>query len=456
MIRQDLHDGWQLTAASTEIPDAAEGTTVPTAVAGSTHVDLPAAGPSSDSFADQAQAEPAWTRRTVSRYTTTFTAATLNRHERVDLVFDGLGAEATVELNGRLLGDVATKHRGYRFDIRDLLTRGGNDLTVSFSSTRTSAEKAEPGLDGHPQVNPHPFNTLLEPVRLERWHLARLARVRPVVTVSGDGTGQVEIHADIEWADRHHQDLLLRITVGSAERTLFVPAGAKTIIGPVDVPGVERWWPAGHGAQPLYDLAVELSAKSTGERLDVVAKRIGFRTVTVNTTPEQIDAPFTVVVNGKPIFVNGVDWVPDDHFPGRITKGRLAVRVGQAVAAAVNLLRVRGDGSYESDDFYDVCDERGVLVWQDFPPSPAAQPKRQPGCAELAAEARENVARLMSHASLAMWNSGNENLWAFADRARSAHPCGQSWELGYHTDVLPGIVAELDPGRFYCHARSSR
>lgn len=468
MIRQDLHDGWQLTATSKEIPDAVKDRTVQATVPGTTYLDLLTAGVITEPVLGQA--DPAWPHRTDWRYTTTFTTSALTQHERVDLVFDGLGGAATIELSGRVLGQVATMHRGYRFDIRDLITRGGNDLKVSFSSAPPCAGTVEADLAGYGQVNLTPVDPVRDiasafgstrgpnshtagiwrSVRLERWHVARLARVRPVVSVSADGAGQVELHADIEWADKHHQDLVLRISVGTAERTVSVPAGARTIIVPIEVPGVELWWPTGHGAQPLYDVTVELHTQSTGAQLDCVTKRIGFRTITVDTTPEELDTPFTVVVNGKPILIKGVDWAPSEHFGARITKDRLSHRVDQAATGGVNLLRIWGGGIYESDGFYDACDERGVLVWQGFPLSTALHSKRQPVCGELAAEARENVARLMPHASLAIWNGDCENRSSFADQRRSADPRGRAWEQGYYTELLPGIVAELDPGRFYC------
>ncbi|MET9628877.1 sugar-binding domain-containing protein [Lentzea sp. NPDC006480] len=466
MIRQHLHDGWQLTATTAEVPDNVRGRAVPATVPGSTHLDLLASGLITDPFLDRAETELTWMHRADWHYRTTFLAAAVTSDQRVDLVFDGLDTMATVELNGHLLGQTANMHRSYRFDVRRFLVDGGNDLTVSFSSALAHAEKAEAGLGYRPHVNAHPFNMIRKmacsfgwdwgpdlqtagiwrPVRLERWHTARLAQVRPVVTVSPDGTGCVELHVEVEWAD--DDVLTLQIAVGTCQRTVVVPPGQRTVVARVDVPDVSLWWPVGHGSQPLYDLEVVLRGRST--ILDAVSRRIGFRTVTVDTTPDEIGTPFTVVVNSKPLFVKGANWIPDDHFLTRITPERLARRVDQAVEAHINLLRVWGGGIYESDDFYDVCDERGVLVWQDFPLACAAYPEEEPVRGELEAEARENVVRLMSHASLALWNGGNENLWGFADWGWPAQLDGRTWGLAYYDELLPRIVAELDPTRFYC------
>ncbi|HUQ61151.1 glycoside hydrolase family 2 protein [Lentzea sp.] len=464
MIRQYLHDGWQLTATTNEVPGNVRGRTVPATVPGSTHLDLLASGLITDPFLDRAEAELAWTHRTDWRYSTTFLAAA-SSDDRADLVFDGLDTVAAIELNGHVLGHTANMHRSHRFDVREFLVDGCNDLTVSFSSALTHAEKVEAALGRREHVNTHPFNMVRKmacsfgwdwgpdlqtagiwrPVRLERWHTARFALLRPVVTVAGR-TGRVELHAEIEWA--RQEDLTLRITVGAHERIVRVPAGQTTVTARLDVPDVDLWWPVGHGTQPLYDLNVTLHSGSG--LVDSAEKRIGFRTITVDTTPDEIGTPFTVVVNDKPLFVKGANWIPDDHFLTRVTRDRLARRVDQAVGAHVNLLRVWGGGIYESDDFYDVCDERGVLVWQDFPLACAAYPEEEPVRGELEAEARENVVRLMSHASLALWNGGNENLWGFADWGWPEQLDGRTWGLGYYDDLLPGIVAELDPARFYC------
>ncbi|GHH29583.1 glycoside hydrolase family 2 protein [Lentzea cavernae] len=466
MIRQFLHDGWQLTATTNEVPDNVRGRTVPAAVPGSTHLDLLASGLITDPFLDRAEEELTWMHRADWRYGTTFLAAAVASGQRADLVFDGLDTIAAVELNGAVLGHTANMHRGYRFDVRELLVDGANDLTVSFSSALTHAEKVEAALGRREHVNAHPFNMVRKmacsfgwdwgpdlqtagiwrPVRLERWHTARLARVRPIVTVAADGTGQVELHVDLEWAA--DADLTLQITVGAHKRTVAVPPGQRTVVARVDVPGADLWWPAGYGDQPLYNLDVVLLRES--ERLDATAKRIGFRTITVDTTPDEHGTPFTVVVNDTPLFVKGANWIPDDHFLTRITRDRLVRRVDQAVGAHVNLLRVWGGGIYESDDFYDVCDERGVLVWQDFPLACAAYPEEEPVRGELEAEARENVARLMSHPSLALWNGSNENVWGFADWGWPEQLGGRTWGLGYYDELLPSIVAELDPTRFYC------
>ncbi|RKS06667.1 beta-mannosidase [Nocardiopsis sp. Huas11] len=469
-FRQTLHDGWRMSAIAGPVPENIAGRALPAAVPGSTHLDLLAAGLIPEPYLDSAETELAWIHRTDWRYELTFDATAPAEGERVDLAFDGLDTVATVELNGHVLGRTANMHRSYRFDVRAALREGANELAVTFRSALEFAEEQRESLGARPHVNAHPFNMIRKmacsfgwdwgpdlqtagiwrPVRLERWTTARLARVRPLVTVAPDGSGRVEVHADVERAGTGTDTgLVLTAEVAGHRVEAAVPAGADTAVAVVEVPGVRLWWPAGHGEQPLYDLSFALAEAGAAEPLDTGSRRIGFRTVTVDTAPDEHGTPFTLVVNGKPIFVKGANWIPDDHFLTRITRERLERRVDQAVGANMNLLRVWGGGIFESEDFYDVCDERGVLVWQDFLLACAAYPEEEPLRSEFEAEAREHVARLTSHASLALWNGGNENLWGYMDWGWQEPLAGRTWGHGYYTDLFPRIVAELDPTRFY-------
>ncbi|QTI90545.1 glycoside hydrolase family 2 protein [Streptomyces sp. AgN23] len=466
MARTTLHEGWRLSATRGPVPDAVRGRTVPAAVPGSVHLDLRAAGLIPDPYLDRVEAELVWMHRTDWQYRLTFEATAAQAGEHVDLVFDGLDTVAAITLNGELIGTTANMHRSYRFDVRPHLVDGANELTVDFSSALQYAEEKEAELGRRDHVYPHAFNMvrkmacsfgwdwgpdlqtagMWKPVRLERWHTARLGRVRPLVSVEPDGTGVVEVHADIERAAAEGPQLVLTTEVGGHRARAVLAAGDTTAVLRGGVPGARMWWPAGYGDQPLYDLRVTLAtAERPEEPLDAVDRRVGFRNITVDTAPDETGTPFTFVVNGTRIFAKGANWIPDDHFLTRITRGRLERRVDQALGAHMNMLRVWGGGIYETDDFYDVCDERGMLVWQDFPFACAAYPEEEPLRGEVEAEARENVARLAGHPSLALWNGGNENLWGYADWGWPEQLVGRTWGLGYYTEVLPRIVADLDP-----------
>ncbi|MEU7474758.1 glycoside hydrolase family 2 protein [Lentzea sp. NPDC042327] len=465
MERQTLHDGWQLSVVAGPAPDSLRGVRVPAAVPGSTHLDLLAAGLIEDPFLDRAEESLRWMHRTEWRYDTEFEASAV-AGERADLVFEGLDTIAAVQLNGVLVGTAANMHRTHRFDVRPFLADGTNELVVTFSSALTRAEEVEGRLGRRDHAYPHPFNMIRKmacsfgwdwgpdlqtagiwkPVRLERWHTARLASVRPLVTVDADGTGRVEVHADVEHADpAAPKALRLRVEVNGEtfEANCEGDRGVVTAL----VPDAELWWPVGYGEQPRYDVTVSLLGPDG--LLDGGQHRVGFRTVTVDVEPDEVGTPFTFVVNGRRVFAKGANWIPDDHFLTRVTRDRLARRVDQAVEANLNMLRVWGGGIYESDDFYDVCDERGVLVWQDFLFACGAYPEEEPLWSEVEAEAREQVARLAGRPSLALWNGNNENQWGFADWGWPEQLGGRTWGLRYYTELLPAVVAELDPTRHY-------
>ena len=226
-----------------------------------------------------------------------------------------------------------------------------------------------------------------------------------------------------------------------------MPAGAASASLVVEVPDAPVWWPVGYGEQPLADLTLTLF--TADQELDRWQRRLGFRTVELDTTRDETGTAFTISVNGQPMFVKGVNWIPDDHFLTRITPERVARRLDQALGAHVNLIRVWGGGVFESEDFYRACDERGLLVWQDFLLACAAYPEESPLWEEIEAEARENVVRLAPHPSLVLFNGGNENLWGHQDWNWQERLNGRTWGARYADELFPKIVAELDPTRPY-------
>ncbi|MFI8190087.1 glycoside hydrolase family 2 protein [Streptomyces sp. NPDC085946] len=446
-----LTEGWVL-----RHPDGA-GDPIPAEVPGCVHTDLLAAGLIPDPFLGRNEAEVAWVGRRDWTYETDLAAG--SAHEQTDLVFDGLDTVAELSLDGRPLGRVRNMHRSHRFDVTGLSGR----LAVRFVSAYAEAEAVRGQLGERPAAYAEPYQyvrkmacsfgwdwgpTLVtagiwRPVRLEHWSTARFARVRPLVTVE-DGAGRVELAVDVE-RTRVEAPLAVEATAGGVTARAEVD-GTGAVVR-LRVPDAELWWPRGQGGQPLYD--VEVTLLHGDEVLDVWRRRVGFRTVGLDTAPDAAGTGFALVVNGERLFARGVNWIPDDVFPARITRDRYRERLTQAAEAGVDLVRVWGGGIYESEDFYDVCDELGLLVWQDFPFACAAYPEEQPLRGEVEAEARENVVRLMPHPSLVLWNGNNENLWGFRDWGWEPRLAGDSWGEGYYLGVLPRVVAELDPTRPY-------
>lgn len=265
---------------------------------------------------------------------------------------------------------------------------------------------------------------------------------------AGGRNGVLTLDVDLDTVHRSAaQQLSLSVRVGGQVVSADVSNGATHLQMQVEVPDVELWWPHDLGSQPLYDVRVELAAAEGP--LDRWERRIGFRSIRLDTSPDEIGSTFTLVINDVPIFVRGANWIPDDCFPSRITTDRLRSRIEQSTDANINLLRVWGGGLYESDDFYGLCDELGVLVWQDFLFACAAYPEEEPIRGEVIAEATENVTRLMPHASLVLWNGCNENLWGWFDWSWQEPVGTRTWGAGYYLDILPAILSAVDPSRPY-------
>jgi beta-mannosidase len=463
----ELTSGWTVRAVGGTVPThVAAWAAVPAQVPGCVHLDLLAAGLIPDPYLDENEAALSWIGHVDWRYETTFDWPRHQVDGQIDLFAEGLDTVATIELNGTVVARTANMHRSYRFAVASLLRPGPNRLAVTFAAGVGAAYRASEQLGPRPHVNAHPFNALRKmaanfgwdwgpelvtagiwrPISVESWQTARVRAVRPLVSVDGS-TGRLRVHVDVVRAPGYAGPLTVRATVADDLAEITLDGTTTSAVLELSVPDVALWWPQGYGAQPLYP--VEVSLAGADQKLDHWHGRVGFRTVALETTPDQHGTPFVVRVNDVELFVRGANWIPDDCFPARLDRARYAQRLTQARDANINLIRVWGGGIYESEDFYDVCDELGVLVWQDFLFACAAYAEEEPLRGEIVAEAREAVTRLSAHPSLAMWNGCNENIWGHEDWGWQDHLVGRSWGWGYYTEVLPAIVAELDPTRPY-------
>ncbi|MGN6126729.1 MAG: glycoside hydrolase family 2 protein [Humibacter sp.] len=460
-VHRALTDGWSLVAASGPAPEDIAGRVVPAVVPGVVHTDLLAAGLIPDPYLDDNESALAWIGLVDWSYETTITTteAELAAAVRHDLVFDGVDTVASIWLNGVLLAEVANQHRSYRFDVTRLLTAGDNRLVVAFRSPVRAANEQSVKLGVRQRPYPLPYEAirksacnfgwdwgiatftsgLWRPVRLESWSRARLAEVRVSAEPVGDG-GRVTAAVRVERASDVPLDV--SVEIAGVRTTATIAAGEAEASVAVELDAVDRWWPVGYGAQALYDVTVSLA--TDGEVVDETRRRVGFRELEWNTDADADGSrAFQLVVNGVPVFVKGVNWIPDDALPVRVDRARYERRLTQARDANLNLIRVWGGGLYESDDFYEVCDELGLLTWQDFLFACAAYAEEEPLRSEIEAEARENVARIGHHASLALFTGNNENLWGYEDWGWQELLDGKTWGAHYYYELLPGIVSEL-------------
>ncbi|PZE35687.1 glycoside hydrolase family 2 protein [Curtobacterium sp. MCPF17_031] len=483
--REELRDDWTVSAAEEggrgSVPDAVRGRALTATVPGQVHTDLEREGLLPDPTSDRNEATTAWVGQTDWLYRRTVDVDPRG-FERVDLVCDGLDTVATLTLDGVQVGTTRNMHRRYRFDLLDM-TDGTNastdrELEILFESPYREAERvaARAGTMPGPYDEPFPYVRKMasnfgwdwgltavtsgpwRPVAIERWSTARLRDVRPLVDVEA-GEGVLDAHVAFERSgmndldqDGEDDDLVLVVTVSGhgtkqRSRVTVTPKEDEAVVT-VRIPDAELWWPRGYGPQPLYDVEVHLQTVD-GDVLDRSSFRTGFRSVVVDTAEDSVGRPFAIRVNSTVIDVRGVNWIPDDVIVSRVTKERYAERLDAAVALNANLVRVWGGGVYESHDFYQRCDELGLLVWQDFLFACASYPEIEPIRSEVVAEARDNVARLSRHPSLVVWNGNNENIWLHDADGWGEELGDRGWGLDYYLDLLPTIVDAVDPSRFY-------
>ena len=422
---------------------------------GEIYADLLAADHIPDPFDGDNESRLAWIGRTDWAYETRFDW-TPNGETRHDLVAEGLDTVATLSLNGTEIGRTANQHRSYRFDVSALLVEGENTLSVSFVGPVTAAYRLNAELGDRPRAYPHPFNAIRKmaagfgwdwgidaagvgiwkSIAIESWSRVRAESVRPLALVDGT-VGVLETHVDLGWAEPS-EDVDLTVTVGELAATAVVSPGMPGVTLTIRIPEVELWWPRGYGPPRRYPVSVTVGdSRWTGQ--------VGFRTAELRTDPDRYGNEFTLMINDEPVYVKGANWIPGDALLTRFDAERYRRGIIEAVDAGMNLLRVWGGGIYEAEGFYDVCDELGILVWQDFLFACAAYSEDDPLRSEIEAEAREAVTRLSSRPSLAVWNGNNENIWGYVDWGWREQLAGRSWGDGYYTELLPGIVADLDP-----------
>lgn len=457
--RTDLCEGWRLSSVAGPAPAAVAGAMIPATVPGCVHTDLLAAGLIDDPYLDDNEAATSWIGLSDWEYRREFTwhRSEATRH---DLVFEGLDTVGEITLNGVGVGRVDNMHRTWRFDVTAALQEGDNELVVTFRSPVKYADRASLDLGMRPRPYPTPYNAIRKmassfgwdwgiatatsgiwrPVSLESWSAARLALLLVEGSPRAEGGGRLRVRVGLDRTDG--RPLGLRVRLGAGEVEVPMPGDRAEAI--LDVPEARLWWPRGHGDQPLYD--VEVAVLDGELAIDTRTRRIGFRDVQWHTEPDHAGTPFQLHVNGLPVYVRGANWVPDDAFVSRIDRPRYQHRLQQAAEANLNLIRVWGGGIFEADDFYEVCDELGLLTWQDCLLACAAYSEDEPLRSSIEAETRDNLARIAHHPSLVLINGNNENLVAFEDWGWQRVLDGQTWGATYYHDLFPALVAELAPG----------
>ncbi len=474
----DLNGTWKLqefdpgagVRARAFAPDYDDANWLPAAVPGDVHTSLAAAGRLDPPFYHMNVEKCQWVERREWWYRTTFTGPNLSGTDRQLLIFDGLDTFATIYLNGEEIGSHANMFVAATFDVTGRLRPGQpNTLAVRFDPVLDRVGGREvPGQWGgfgpervwvrkaqcHFSWDWGPRLVtvgLWQGVRLEGFRAARLKDVFFRTEEIGSRQARVRVTAEVEaWNAADHLSVQIGLSRGDQRLAAEMPVtdGLAEVV--LDVENPALWWTHDLGEPALYDLTVRLRADDV--KLDERRERVGIRTIRVDQSPDP-DEPgcrfFTFVLNDVPIFAKGADWIPADSFLSQMTEARYRELLELAVEAHMNMLRVWGGGIYEKPEFYRLCDELGILIWQDFMFACARYPDYDPDFyAEVAREAELVVRRLRNRPCLALWCGNNENDW-IEDMVYWDQPGHDFPGRKIYHELLPRIVGELDPTRLY-------
>jgi beta-mannosidase len=467
-----LDRGWQFRQVTATAQDA-ESNWLPATVPGDVHLDLLANKKIEDPFFRDNESKLQWIEKESWEYRLNFDVdQALLARTNVDLVFDGLDGPSTVWLNGVEVLKGINSFRIWRVPAKGHLHAGKNTLLVVFASPIKAAEelgaqdpwlpktKTEPktflrkpayeyGWDWGPRFV---TSGIWRPVRLEAWDKVRIAdfaiRQRDVSKEVAHVDAQVEVEAasagPAKVSVRYSGDGKMATVTSKAN----LHAGRNTIDLPIEIRQPNLWYPAGYGEQPLYEFTAQVSTGS--QPAEERKTKAGLRSIVLHREPDKWGRSFELVVNGIPVFAKGADVIPFDSFPNRVTTADYRRVLESARDANMNTIRHWGGGYYETDEFFSICDELGIMIWQDFQFGNDWQPGTYAFKLNIEAEAEDQVRRLRNHPSIVVWSGNNETEAAMYWGPRPTLPMDvkyQMWQdyLTEFSGILPRVVARLNP-----------
>ncbi|HZM10512.1 MAG TPA: glycoside hydrolase family 2 protein [Candidatus Limnocylindrales bacterium] len=475
-----LNSAWEFrqvpATTPTQAPAAATNDATqwrPAVVPGSVHLDLLRNKLIPDPFYRDNEAKLQWIENADWEYRTTVQAApALLAQKNIDLVFEGLDAYSKVYLNDKLILTADNMFRQWRVNVKADLKPGANTLRVVFPSPIKAASEIAANDPWRERTHTEPktyirkaayefgwdwgprFVTsgIWRPVRLEAWDTARISNVHIRQLDVSNAVAHLLAEVEVTASEAGNATISLEygVTVkhSDATRTVELQPGVNHVTLPIDISNPQLWYPAGYGAQPIYKFQVQL--KSAKQTLDEATAKTGLRSIVLRREPDQWGRSFEFVVNGIPVFGKGADVIPFDSFPTRVTTQQYRQVLQSAVDANMNMIRHWGGGYYETDEFYDLCDELGIMIWQDFMFGNDWQPGTYDWKLNVAQEAEQQLKRLRNHPSIVIWCGNNETEAALAWKDRdklSPDVRFQMWQdyVSTFSGILAAAVNRLAP-----------
>ncbi len=421
------------------------------------------------------------------QYQATFdvAAATVSR-KHVELVFQGLDTYATVTLNGHGILNADNMFRIWRVDAKPYVKQGSNTLLITFRSPINLVLKqiqllpyqlpsisihdadVEKGIGTDPYTRKAPYQYgwdwgprfvtlgIWKPITLESWDDAV---IRDLHIAQNEVTADVaNLAAELELESDGNSPAKITINYTAPEsnsskkidRSIMLHSGINNISVPIEIEKPARWFPVGYGAQSLYNFSASVEIKRGA--IDEAKVRTGLRSLELRRDPDHWGRSMEFVINGIPIFGKGADVIPFDSFPSRVTEATYRQILQSARDANMNMVREWGGGIYEMDDFYNICDELGLIVWQDFMFGGDMYPGDAAFLDNVRQEAVDQVKRLRNHPSIVIWCGNNEveTGWMhWGDRQQFKAEVGQKvsekvWQdyMVLFNRVLPDVVVQ--------------
>ncbi|MBS1549336.1 MAG: glycoside hydrolase family 2 protein [Bacteroidetes bacterium] len=357
------------------------------------------------------------------------------KQEHIDLVFEGLDTYAEVKLNGRIILNANNAFRTWKVDVKNELLIGRNSLEITFQSSVKEGKKAASLLPYALPENERVFvrkpqyqfgwdwgprlvaSGIWKPIYLNSWSTAQIQEVKHQQKIESN-KATVNFMLTIIAEDEGDYQLF----INQKSKNLALKKGLNTVQFPFEIKNPKLWWTHDMGMPYQYSFSILLlkDRKIIADK----TQKIGIRSVELVQDKDKFGKSFYFKLNGKPLYIRGSNTIPIHSFPTEEHHGRYKTMVNEALFAQMNMLRVWGGGLYEADEFYNLCDEKGILVWQDFPFACAMYPGDQDFLDNVKHEAEDNVNRLQNHPSLAIWCGNNEN-------DEGWHNWGWQKQLGY-------------------------
>lgn len=450
---RNLDSGWQFRAVgNTDQSDVKEWH--PAQVPGVVQTDLFTNKLIPDPFDRDNEFHLQWVGLADWEYQTTFQVyAAVLAHEHVDLVFDGLDTFADVYLNEQPILHADNMFRRWRVPAKATLKPGSNTLRIVFHS---AVEKMIPYAKSLPYILPsistHNYGNeeniatapytrkapyhygwdwgprymtegVWQPIRLETWDALRIENFhihqQRITSDLANVTAEVEIEASKPTTATltFAHDEMSGPQTADGTQTLQLNAGINHISVPIRIAAPKLWYPAGYGAQSRYRFSAAIrSGRDAAARAEI---KTGLRSVELRRATDEWGKSFEFVVNGISVFAKGADVIPFDSFPNRVTPEIHRNILQAARDAHMNMVREWGGGYYESDDFFDICDELGIMVWQEFMFGGDMVPGDVAFQENVRQEAVDQIKRLRDHPSIVVWCGNNEvetGWWHWGDR----------------------------------------